>query len=134
MVGAGHRLAGHDELCVAHVLGEPFPGGPRLHPEWVAFWTLDAHRGGPPISTDDDVRSVAHGLEVIAQGRAIGTIAASVAHGLEHPGVVTLPLRDGPMVTTRLVWRAADENPHVRALVELAGAWTRTDRPLRYDR
>ncbi|WP_081686152.1 LysR substrate-binding domain-containing protein [Candidatus Solirubrobacter pratensis] len=134
IVGAGHRLAGQGELCVADVLGEPFPGGPRLHPGWNAFWTLDEHRGGPPVSTDDDVRTVAHGLEVIAQGRAIGTIAASVVHGLDHPGVVALPLRDGPMVTTRLVWRAADDNPLVRALVELAGAWTRTDRPLSDER
>jgi DNA-binding transcriptional LysR family regulator len=131
VVAAGHPLAGHGELCVADILDQPFPGGPSLHAEWVAFWTLDQQRGGPPARTDDDVRTAEQGLEVVAEGRAIATIPASVAGGLAHPGVVALRLHDGPMVTTRLVWHAADDNPLVRALVELAGAWTRTDRPLR---
>jgi DNA-binding transcriptional LysR family regulator len=131
VVAAGHPLAGYGELCVADILDQPFPGGPRLHPEWVAFWTLDQQRGGPPARTDDDVRTAEQGLEVVAEGRAIATLPASVAGGLEHPGVIALPLCDGPMVTTRLVWHATDDNPLVRALVELAGAWTRADRPLR---
>jgi DNA-binding transcriptional LysR family regulator len=131
LVGVGHRLAGYGELRVADILDQPFPGAPSLHPEWTAFWTLDQQRGAPPATTDDDVRTAAHGLEVVAEGRAIATVAASVAGGLEHPGVIALPLRDGPMVTTRLVWHAADDNPLVRALVELAGAWTRAERPLR---
>jgi DNA-binding transcriptional LysR family regulator len=129
VVGAGHRLAGSGEPCVADVLDQPFPGGPSLDPDWVAFWTLDQQRGGPPARTGDDVRTAEQVLEVVAEGRAIATFPASVVDGLPHPGVVALPLRDGPMVTTRLVWRAADENPLVHALVNLAGAWTRTDRP-----
>jgi DNA-binding transcriptional LysR family regulator len=133
VVGAGHPLAGYGELCVADILDQPFPGGPNLRPEWVAFWTLDQQRGGPPARTDDDVRTAEQVLEVVAEGRAVATLPASVAGGLAHPGVVALPLRDGPLVTTRLVWHAADANPLVRALVELAGAWTRTDRPLRHE-
>jgi hypothetical protein len=31
-------------------------------------------------------------------------------------------------VRTRLVWRAADDNPLVRSLTELATAWTRNGR------
>jgi DNA-binding transcriptional LysR family regulator len=131
LVGAGHPLANSGELRVADILDQPFPGAPSLHPEWVAFWTLVQQRGGPSAHTDDDVRTAAHGLEVVAAGRAIATLPASVAGGLEHPGVIALPLCDGPMVTTRLVWHATDDNPLVRALVELAGAWTRADRPLR---
>jgi DNA-binding transcriptional LysR family regulator len=130
LVGAGHPLANSGELRVADILDQPFPGTPSLHPEWVAFWTLVQQRGGPPARTDDDVRTAAHVLEVVAAGRAIATLPASVAGGLEHPGVIALPLCDGPMVTTRLVWHATDDNPLVRALVELAGAWTRVERPL----
>jgi DNA-binding transcriptional LysR family regulator len=129
VIGAGHQLARPGELCVADVLDQPFPGGPSLNPDWAAFWTLDEQRGGPPPRTGDDVRTAEQVLEVIAEGRAIGTLPASVVGGLAHPGVVALPLRDGPMVTTRLVWHATDGNPFVRALVNLAGAWTRTDRP-----
>jgi DNA-binding transcriptional LysR family regulator len=129
VVGAGHPLAGHGELCVADILDQRFPGCPSLNPESVAFWTLDRLRGGPPALTGDDVRTADQLLEIVAEGRAVATFPTSVAGGLEHPGVVALRLVDGPMVTTRLVWHAADGNPHVRALVELAGAWTRTDRP-----
>jgi DNA-binding transcriptional LysR family regulator len=126
VVGAGHQLAGSGELWIADVLDQPFPGAPSLDPDWVAFWTLDEQRGGPAARTGDDVRTAEQGLQVVAEGRAIGTLPASVVGGLAHPGVVALPLRDGPMVTTRLVWHAADDNPFVHALVNLAGAWTRT--------
>jgi hypothetical protein len=34
--------------------------------------------------------------------------------------VIWLPLIDGPMVTTRLVWRAGDTNPLIRTLVDIA--------------
>jgi DNA-binding transcriptional LysR family regulator len=124
VVAAGHRLALNDELSVADVLDCPFPGGPSLDPEWTAFWTLDAQRGGPPRRTDDDVRSAEDGLDVVAAGRAIATIPARVAGGLAHPGVVAVPLSDGPRVRTRLVWRSDDGNPTVHSLVDLATAWT----------
>jgi hypothetical protein len=39
--------------------------------------------------------------------------------------VVALPLKDGPPVTTCLVWRDEEENPLVLRLVELAAAWAR---------
>jgi DNA-binding transcriptional LysR family regulator len=124
VVAAGDRLALNDDLSVADILDCPFPGGPSLDPQWTAFWTLDAQRGGLPNRTDDDVRSAEDGLEVVAAGRAIATIPAWVAGGLAHPGVVALPLRDGPQVRTRLVWNADDGNPTVRSLVDLAAAWT----------
>jgi DNA-binding transcriptional LysR family regulator len=124
VMAVGHRLAERHELTVADVLDEPFPGGPALHPEWSAFWTLDEQRGGPPKRTDDDVRTAEDGLEVVAAGRAVVTVAEWVPHGLAHPGVVALPLRDAPTVETRLVWRSDDDRPVVQDLVELAKAWS----------
>jgi hypothetical protein len=47
-----------------------------------------------------------------------------VASGLSHPGVVALPLNDGPRVETRLVWNADDDRPVIRSLAALATAWT----------
>jgi DNA-binding transcriptional LysR family regulator len=67
-------------------------------------------------------------LAVIAAGRAIATAPAWAASGLPHPGIVALPLTDGPQVTTQLVWREGDDNPAVDALVSLATAWTGGDR------
>jgi DNA-binding transcriptional LysR family regulator len=124
VVGAGHRLADHDELSLTDILDDTFPGGLNLHPEWTAFWSLDKQRGRPSIHTDDDVQTAEDVLEVVAAGRAIATFAASVAGGLAHPGVVTLPLSEGPQVTTRLVWRSTDDNPIIRSLTDLAIDWT----------
>ena len=96
-----------------------------MDPEWSAFWTLDEQRGAPATRTDDDVQNAEQGLEVVARGPAIVTVPAWMADGLPHPGVVALPLVDGPDVATRFVWRAADDgDPAVAALVDLATAWT----------
>jgi DNA-binding transcriptional LysR family regulator len=123
-MAAGHRLGLRDELTVGEVLDEPFPGGPSLNPQWRAFWTLDDRRGGPPRFTDDDVRNAEQGLQVVADGRAIATTAATIAHGLAHPGVVALPLVGGPSVATRLVWRTEAEHPALGCLIDLALAMT----------
>jgi DNA-binding transcriptional LysR family regulator len=83
-----------------------------------------APRPAPP----NDVRSAEEGIEVIAAGRAIGTLPTWMADGLAHPGVIALPLRDGPHVRTRLVWDSHRDNPLVDALLDLATAWTRNGR------
>jgi DNA-binding transcriptional LysR family regulator len=130
IVAAGDRLAHRTELRVADILDRPFPGGPNLNPEWISYWTLDEQRGGPATRTADDVRSVADYLKVIASGQAIGTLPTWMADGLAHPGVIALPLRDGPYVRTRLVWHDLPRRAIVNALLELAAAWTR-DGPTR---
>ena len=128
IVAAGDRLANHTELRVADILDRPFPGGPNLNPEWTSFWTLDEQRGGPASCTADDVKSAEDALEVIAAGRAIGTLPTWMADGLAHPGVIALPLRDGPHIRTRLVWHSHPDDPIVDALLDLATAWTRDGR------
>ena len=124
IVAAGDRLAHHTELRVADILDRPFPGGPNLNPEWTSFWTLNEQRGGPAPCTDDDVKTAEDALEVIAAGRAIGILPSSMGDGLAHPGVIALPLRDGPPVRTRLVWHSNHDNPILEALLDLAAAWT----------
>jgi DNA-binding transcriptional LysR family regulator len=124
VMAAGHRRAGHAGLRVADILDETFPGGRDLHPEWLAFWTLDAQRSGPPRLSHDSAHNVERLLDVVAAGRAITTLPASVAGGLPHPGVVTIPLLDGPSVSTRLVWHRHEQSVVVRSFVALAKAMT----------
>jgi DNA-binding transcriptional LysR family regulator len=131
IVAVGDRLANLTELRVADILDRAFPGGPNLKSEWTSFWTLDEPRGAPATCTADDVESADDALEVIAEGRAIGTLPTWMADGLAHPGVIALPLRDGPHVRTRLVWHSHPNNPIVDALLDLATAWTRDGRPTR---
>ncbi len=120
LMATGHRLARWHELRVADVLEEPFPGGIDLHPEWCAFWTLDAYRGGPPPKSDPEVSTVTESLELVAEGRAIATFPEALADGLPHPGVIALPLADGPAITTRLVWRTEEPGRVVRHLIDIA--------------
>ncbi len=131
VMAVGHPLTRQHELSVADVLDQPFPNVQDLHPGWRTFWTLDEHRAGPPAFVGNGVTSAAAAIEVVAGGGAIATLPAWAAGGLQHPGVVSVPLRDGPAVTTRLVWRAADKDPVVRALADLAAAWSAAlrDRP-----
>jgi DNA-binding transcriptional LysR family regulator len=124
MMAAGHRLARRAELRVPDVLHEVFPGSASVHPEWRAFWTLDEHRGGPPKFTEDDVSNATQGIAVVVSGRAVATTAASIVDGFPHPGLVALPLEDGPRVETRLVWRSDNPNPALRDLVDLASDMT----------
>ena len=132
ILSAGDPLAHRHEIDVSDILDRPFPGAPRVDPDWLAFWTLDGLRGGrPPERTGDEVTDAEGALQVIASGRAIGTLPARVADGLAHPGVISLPLRGAPQARTCLVWRSGDDRPAVRALVELASAWTRVGRDTR---
>jgi DNA-binding transcriptional LysR family regulator len=128
VTAVGHRLAQQGTLSVADVHDEPFPGGPNLRPEWSAFWTLDGQRGRPAMRAGD-VTGAEQGLELVVAGRAIATVPDWVASALAHPGVVALPLKDGPPVTTCPVWHDGEENPFVLRLVELMAAWAR-DRQL----
>jgi DNA-binding transcriptional LysR family regulator len=124
VMAVGHPLARDQDLGVADILDQPFPDRPGLDPGWRAFWTLDERRGGPPAFVGDGAVSAGLGLDLVAAGEAIATLPEWAADGLHHPGVVSVALRDGPAVTTRLVWRAADKDPMVRALVDLAAAWS----------
>jgi DNA-binding transcriptional LysR family regulator len=126
-MAAGHRLGRANELSIGDVLDETFLGGRNLHREWLAFWTLDAYRGGPPRVTDDEVENAAQGIEVVVSGRAIATVPAALVDGFAHPGLVAVPLADGPRVETRLVWRSGDANAAVQSLIALAQDMTRTD-------
>jgi hypothetical protein len=85
---------------------------------------LDAARGGPPKLCGGKVANAEDELALVVSGRAIATVAGWVPDGLAHPGVIAVPLVGGPSVATRLVWRSNDDRPIVRALLDLARAWT----------
>src|SRR3954470_4982954 len=80
-MAVGHPLARRGELRVADILDEPFPGGQGLHPEWRAFWTLDAARGGPPKLCGEEAANAEEGLALVVSGRAGGPPARRGAEG-----------------------------------------------------
>ena len=123
IMAVGHPLARNDEISVADILDEQFLDVQDLDPRWGAIWTLDDRRGAPAKLIAPPVADGDAALRAIASGAAIGTAPEWAANGLHHPGVVSVALCDGPSVATRLVWRSNDDNPIVRALIDLAAAW-----------
>ena len=43
--------------------------------------------------------------------------------GVDRPWHLAVALRGGPFVATRIVWRSNDDNPIVRALIDVAAGW-----------
>jgi len=124
----GHPLARHHDISAADILDEQFLDLHGLDPRWRAIWTLDRHRRAPANLIEPPVTDTGAGLAAIASGAAIATVPEWAANGLNHPGVVSVTLRDGPSVATRLVWHANHDNPTVRALIDLAAAWATLNR------
>jgi DNA-binding transcriptional LysR family regulator len=124
LLAPDHRLAGREELELADVLDEPFCGyHPALEPDWVAFWTLDDHRGGPPRKLTRDRATNPHEtLAAVATGRAIATAparnAASMLRSVDCVRAVIL--REAKPAELRLVWRRDTGSTLVRSLAALA--------------
>jgi DNA-binding transcriptional LysR family regulator len=117
---ARHRLASHGELTVADAIGETFIGfHPSVEPSWAGFWSLDDHRGGPPLrATVDRASNAQEVLAALAVRRALTTVPASVGRVIVNAlsGVVAVPLRDAEHATVVLVGRQDRCTAPVQAL------------------
>jgi DNA-binding transcriptional LysR family regulator len=119
-----HPLAKRSELTAAEVLDETFLGfAPQVDPAWAGFWSLDDHRGGPPLHPA--VGRAANGQErfsLILAGRGIATVPARYAAIIVTvlPSVVAIPLRDADPTAISLVGREDRRNGPVEALLGVA--------------
>ena len=117
----GHPLAGRDELRVADLLDQTFVAcDASADPGWMGFWRLDEERGARARLTDRRAPDSAAGLDMIAAGEAVGTAQVSFAAAIAHPGVVCRPIVDARPARLALVWREANDNPLVDAVVAIA--------------
>jgi DNA-binding transcriptional LysR family regulator len=57
-------------------------------------------------------------LDAIAAGRGVGTTAEATAHHHPRPGVTYRPIKDGPRIAVRLVWRHDDRPEGLDDLVD----------------
>jgi DNA-binding transcriptional LysR family regulator len=57
-------------------------------------------------------------LDAIAAGRGVGTTAEATAHHHPRPGVTYKPIKDGPRIAVRLVWRNDDRPEGLDDLVD----------------
>ncbi|GJJ18604.1 LysR family transcriptional regulator [Mycolicibacterium mageritense] len=57
-------------------------------------------------------------LDAIAAGRGVGTTAEATAHHHPRPGVIYRPIKDGPRIAVRLVWRHDDRPDGLDDLID----------------
>ncbi len=119
-----HRLAGSGGVTVADVIDETFIGlHPSIEPAWAGFWSLDDHRGAPPLRMTPDQASnpqeVVAGLTI---RDAVTTVPASVAGVIANvmSGLVAIPLRDAAPAVITLVGHEDRRNQLVADLLLFA--------------
>ena len=59
-------------------------------------------------------------ITMIARGKIVHPIVASVADQFDRPGIRCVPISDLPLWTSALVWRRGDSDRRLRAFVEVA--------------
>lgn len=120
-VSERHPLAARDQLTVADVIDEPFPGvADWCDPGWLGFWGLDRYRGGPARRTSDVADTPQEVASIVASGRAITTVPESVALPFGPLGIKAIPLVDADPAILHLVWRASAVPHLLERLLTLA--------------
>jgi DNA-binding transcriptional LysR family regulator len=119
---AGHELAGRDSVEPGELMGETWAWVGSADRAAESFWLLDDHRYGRPPRLGGRPRGWEELLALVAAGRAIGTVPASIAAALgpRAPGVAFVAvdgIEPSPLV---LAWRPAEETAAVRELAEVA--------------
>jgi DNA-binding transcriptional LysR family regulator len=121
-LAASHPLAGRDSVEPSELMGETWAWVGSSDRIAESFWLLEDHRYGRPPRIGGRPRGWDDLLALVAAGKAVGIVPASIAAQL---GRVSPKVRfvavDGidpsPLV---LAWRPASETPAVRELAEVA--------------
>ncbi|RJQ80418.1 LysR family transcriptional regulator [Pseudonocardiaceae bacterium YIM PH 21723] len=109
---ADHALAAREVLTMADLAGQTIVVNPVSGITSADLWSTSMSTL-PVANTDDWVAT-------IAAGRGLGVTTTATPDLYPYPGVVYLPLSDGPPVPVHLAWCAPPSHPSVPDLVELA--------------
>jgi LysR family hca operon transcriptional activator len=124
MMPYGHRLAQHRVLTVAELLEETFIGfHADVDPEWAGFWSLDDHRGRPPVRvTADRAKNPQEVLAALGgnEGLTLVPEAAAMVLGSIIEDIAMVPVRDAARGEIALVGHVARRNPLVQCLLDFA--------------
>ena len=117
-----HPLSGRESIEPGELMGETWAWVGSSDRVAESFWLLEDHRYGRPPRIGGRPRSWEDLLALVAAGKAIGIVPASIAAQLGPAAPkVRLVLVDGidpsPLV---LAWRPGSETPAVRELAEVA--------------
>ncbi len=107
-------LAGRQSLTWAELAEHPVVINTGNGSTSQAQWP----EGGQPARTVE-CASYDEWVALVAAGRGVGSIGRSAAQVSAHPGLVFIPLQDGPSATLRLVAPRSPLPPLTRTLVEI---------------
>jgi DNA-binding transcriptional LysR family regulator len=123
LVPPGHRFAGQDGVPVAVLAEEPLLLAEEAQaPEFNQF-TVEMCRaaGFTPVVYGGTVESIRAAADLVAAGRCLYCVPSSCITAL--PGTIWRPLTDpASSYPWSVLWRAADDSGHVRAVVSCAQA------------
>jgi DNA-binding transcriptional LysR family regulator len=126
LVPTGHRFAGLDGVPVAVLAEEPLLLAEEARaPEFNQF-TVEMCRsaGFTPAVYGGTVESIRAAADLVAQGRCLYCVPSSCIAAL--PGTTWRPLTEpASCYPWSVLWRAADDSGHVRAVVSCAQAMSR---------
>ena len=121
LVPAGHRFAGLEGVPVADLAEEPLLLAEEVRaPEFNQF-TVEMCRsvGFTPTVYGGTVESIRAAADLVAQGRCLYCVPSSCISAL--PGTTWRPLTEpASYYPWSVLWRAADDSGHVRAVVSCA--------------
>jgi|SRR5579859_3625252 len=126
LVGRGHRFAALASVPVAMLSDERLIlSHDGRAPEFNSFVVeLCRSAGFVPTLYRGSVQSIRGAADLIDQDRCLACVPASYAS--EYPGIVWRPLTEpASLYPWSVLWRADDDNPHVRAVVSCAQALSR---------
>jgi DNA-binding transcriptional LysR family regulator len=123
MVASSHRFAALDGVPVAILAREPLLLAEEVRaPEFNQF-TVEMCRsvGFTPTVYEGTVESIRAAADLVAQGRCLYCVPSSCISAF--PGTIWRPLTEpASYYPWSVLWRAADDSDHVRAIVSCARA------------
>ncbi|MFD7308081.1 LysR family transcriptional regulator [Promicromonospora sp. NPDC059942] len=142
------RITHTSQIVVAMAADHPYAGRDSIGLEDFGDLTFVAHESPIPASMEETFqpfrtpsgRLVPRGpvvatwddeLKAVTGGHAVITAAAEAVGFYSRPGLVWMPVRDATRCQWAFVWRAADQNPLIRAFAAAAddAADALADRP-----
>ena len=121
-VAATHRLAGRRAVSIEELAGEEVALLPSTTPSAVYDLLVPPRTpSGRPIRRTQPVQTINEILSLVARGRIVHPTSSTVPI-FNRDDVVLVPIDDLPPLPLGLVWRAARENPRIRALNEIASS------------
>ncbi|QEV22404.1 LysR family transcriptional regulator [Streptomyces alboniger] len=114
----GHPLAGRTSVSLEEMAGETFFGVVNSAPAyWWDFHVPPRTPSGRPIRRGQAVASFQELMTLIATGRGISPVIASVERYYSRPDVTFVPLRDVPAAEVALIHRSGTPGPRVGAFI-----------------